>query len=56
MFDESTLKFVLEKMEVCRKGHCYECPYSIRNKQCTDSLIDDCYFLLEEMLENEDEK
>lgn len=43
------IKEVLDKLDVCRKGQCWNCPYSLRDKQCTDTLIDDCYDILKEL-------
>ena len=40
--NEIILKNILTRLEICQKGQCWKCAYSIRNKQCTDSLIDDC--------------
>lgn len=44
MFTESDLKKVLDNLDICRKGQCWHCEYYAR--QCTDTLIDDCFELL----------
>ena len=44
------LNNILNRLEICQKGQCWKCGYSIRNKQCTDSLIDDCAKDIRELL------
>ena len=41
-----TKKELIHRIEICRDGLCHECPYSSRDKSCTDTLIDDIYFFL----------
>lgn len=43
------IKEVLDKLDICRKGQCWNCSHNSRDKQCTDTLIDECYDILKEL-------
>lgn len=43
-------------LNICIEGHCGECKYNIKQAFCTDDLIDKCFKIISELIEEANER